>query len=93
MTCPSASGPISSSTAAIQDTWNPTWTTGGCVTKASALLAQPWVFQAVDQDLVSDDPICQTSQLQFTEANFAAGGWSGPGLGGLQTLTVELQPQ
>jgi hypothetical protein len=92
MSCPPASAPIAGATPIAYDTWEPTWSSGGCVTTASALLAAPWRFQVWDSDLTVDDTITPELTLQLTEAHFAAGRWSG-GYGALTSLTVQLQRQ
>lgn len=92
MQCP-ATTPVSSHTPTADDTWTPSWSSGGCTTKASFLLAQPFVFQPWDEDLTSDDPISDALQIQFTEANLSAGTVNATGLGGLQTITFQLTKQ
>jgi len=98
LNCPPTATPVDSQTPAVQDSVSPTWTTGGCATKASALLAQPLLFQVFDQDTISDDTITPPLQYQFTEANFNAGtvqaSCTPPNCqGGLTTITFTLTKQ
>jgi hypothetical protein len=89
MTCPPS---IASSTAAVQS-YSPSWTSGGCVTKAKNLLQASWTFQLWDEDLLSDDTITQVLSYQFKEQDFVAGAVTLSASGGMQSLTVQLQRQ
>ena len=89
---PLPSAPVSGFTPEAQS-YNPTWTSGGCVTKASALLAEPFTFWLTDVDVVSDDSITAVLQYQLTESDFASGSLSFQPSGGMEALTVQLQRQ
>jgi hypothetical protein len=89
MQCP---GAVATSTPEVES-YNPTWTTGGCTTKASALLANQWVFQLWDSDLSSDDTITSALGFQFTEQFLTAGTASFQASGGMTSLTVQLRKQ
>ncbi len=94
MTCPPTTAPVSTSTPFVQDNSNPMWSSGGCITRASALLAEPWRFQLFDDDLAADDTITGPLQVQFVEANFVAGSVTfNMAVGGITSLTVQLQRQ
>jgi hypothetical protein len=93
MICPPGSAPKQTSTPAVQDTLQPSWTTGGCVTTAGALLAEPWVFQPYDEDFSAHDPISQAWSYQFREADFIEGTVNLNAGGGLTSITVQLQKQ
>jgi hypothetical protein len=71
----------------------PSWSTGGCVAKASDLLASPWRYSVSDSDVLSDDSITGNLTHQVTEANFAAGSVTLPASGGMQSMTVQLVKQ
>ncbi len=93
MGCPPLSAPIQTSTPAVADTLNPTWTSGGCVTTAAALLSEPWQFQPYDEDISSHDPISQAWAYQFEEGDFQKGTITLNAGGGLTSITVQLQKQ
>jgi len=82
-----------SATPEASDTYQASWTSGGCTAKAKDLLASGWTFQVFDIDLVSDDTI--TAQLNVTlgEAQFIQGGFSLPPTGGLTAMSVQLVKQ
>lgn len=92
MTCPPTSAPVMSQTPEVQSL-TPAWSTGGCVTTAAALFAQPWLFQVFDIDLVADDTITSGLQVQFDEADLTAGSTAISPVGGLQSLQVQFVRQ
>jgi hypothetical protein len=92
MACPPAAAPVQGATPEVQS-YTPSWSSGGCVTKAKNLLAEPWVFRLWDIDLLSDDSITQSLQTQLSEQSFVAGSVSLGANGGMQSLTVQLQKQ
>ena len=93
MLCPPTSSPVQGMTPTAQNTYTPSWSSGGCITTASALLAGPWTFQPFDEDLASDDPISQPFTYRFEESDFVAGTVTLSAGGGLTSITVQLQRQ
>ncbi|MET0405068.1 MAG: hypothetical protein ABW123_21810 [Cystobacter sp.] len=87
MWCP---GSLDTLTSEVES-YNPTWTSGGCTAKASELLANRWLFQLWDSDISSDDTITNTLGFQFTEQILLAGTASFQASGGLTSLTVQLR--
>lgn len=90
MQCPGAT----SSTSTFEvESYNPTWTTGGCTARASQLMAEQWAFQLWDSDVSSNDTITDVRGVRFTEEQFTAGTISFGAVGGMTSLTVQLQKQ
>ena len=89
MQCPGSSA---TSTPEVES-YNPTWTTGGCTTKASQLLSNPWTFQLWDSDVSSDDTITSALVFQFTEQILTAGTVTFQASGGMTSMTVQLRKQ
>ncbi len=92
MACPPLSAPVQSGTPEVQS-YNPTWTSGGCVTKAKHLLAEQWVMQVWDIDFADDDTITQPLGYQFTESDFVRGSVTFSASGGMESMALELQKQ
>lgn len=90
MRCP---GSDTVSSTSEMESYNPTWTTGGCTAKAGQLMAEQWVFQLWDSDVSSNDTITGPLGARFTEQNFTAGTVSFGASGGMTSLTVQLQKQ
>ena len=81
------------STQEASNTYQPTWSTGGCSARAKDLLRAGWTFQVFDIDAVSDDSITGSLRVTPTEADFAAGSFTLQPSGGLQTMTVAMRRQ
>lgn len=90
--CPAGASTITSTTPAVQDTLSPTWSTGGCIMKASDLLSSGFAFQVWDQDVLSDDPVCPRTTLSVNQSDFV-GGELHPTAGALQAMIIKLVPQ
>ncbi|QRN95694.1 hypothetical protein JRI60_42690 [Archangium violaceum] len=90
MRCP---GSDTVSSTSEMESYNPTWTTGGCTAKASQLLADPWVFQLWDSDVSSNDTITGTLGFRFTEQHLIAGTVTLGASGGMTSMTVQLKKQ
>ncbi|MBL0693139.1 hypothetical protein [Comamonas sp. JC664] len=90
MLCPGATAVVET---AIAESFNPTWSTGGCEARAGLLLAEPWVFRLWDHDTTVNDTITDELRFQFTEQHFAAGTVTFQASGGMTSLTVQLQKQ
>lgn len=91
--CPPSATWSPGETPEASDTYSPSWTSGGCVATAAALLAEPWYFQVFDSDLTTDDTITAQDSYQLTEADFVRGYVTFNPVQGLQSMTVQLQPQ
>jgi len=90
MRCPGSSS--SFSTAQVES-YTPTWTAGSCTATASQLLADPWVFQLFDIDLVSNDTITGPLGYRFLETDLLAGSVTLGPSGGMTSLTVRVTKQ
>ena len=75
------------------ESYSPTWTSGGCIAQASALLAEPWVFQVWDSDVSSNDTITSPLGYQFTEEALTAGTVILQASGGMKSLTLQVRKQ
>lgn len=89
--CPATAAAVTSSTPEATDSYNPTWSTGGCLMKASDLMSQGFAISAFDNDPVGSDPITSKGTIIVTEAQLIAGTRTLTGAG--QTMTVEFQRQ
>jgi hypothetical protein len=90
MQCPGATSPTSTAEA---ESYTPAWTTGGCTARASQLMADQWAFQLWDSDVSSNDTITDVRGFRFTEEHFTAGTVTFGAVGGMTSLTVQLQKQ
>ncbi|MFN7130614.1 MAG: hypothetical protein ACK4N5_00930 [Myxococcales bacterium] len=71
--CPPAATAVATNTPQVSSL-TPTWSTGGCVTTAGALLTEPYVFQLFDADPFGfRDNVSARISHQVTEADLAAG--------------------
>jgi hypothetical protein len=71
--CPSNASMRTSRTPTVNDSYTPTWSTGGCVMRAQDLLTLGVGLDMWDEDLASDDLILAKSLLKVSEANLLAG--------------------
>lgn len=71
------------------DTWTPAWSTGFEFTAADLFAGVE--VKVMDSDAVSDDTITPTGLVQFTEADFAAGGKRYVNWGGVVSIDFLLQ--
>ena len=81
------------STPEASDTYQPSWSAGGCSAKAKDLLRAGWTFQVYDIDAISDDSITGSLRVTLTELDFSSGSFSLQPSGGLQSMTVTMRPQ
>jgi len=93
LNCPPVSAPIATETPYVQDDATPAWSSGGCATKASALLSGQFAFQLFDDDLASDDTITGPLAYQFTDADLSSGGVQLSGTEALTSITFQLTKQ
>lgn len=92
--CPSSATTITSSTPFVDDVFMVTWSTGGCVMKASDLLTLGFKIGVYDDDATSDDTIASPGMITVSEAELLAGRITGiTNNTTLTTLTVALQRQ
>lgn len=91
--CPSSSAtPVVTPTA--NDTFTPTWTSGGCTAKASELIASGFAIALDDEDVSADDGISGKGTINVTEALLLAGSVDGiTNNTTLTTMKVLLQKQ
>jgi hypothetical protein len=83
-----------SATPEASDTYQPSWTSGGCTAKAKDLLASGWFFQVFDIDIESEsDTITDLLHVTLYEAAFIQGGFSLEPTGGLRAMRVQLVKQ
>lgn len=91
MTCGDVTA--ATSTAEASNTYQPSWSVGGCSAKAKDLLRAGWTFQVFDIDAVSDDSITGSLRTTLSEADFVAGGFTLQPTGGLLTMSVTMRRQ
>ncbi len=91
--CPSTSANATSSTPTVNDSFNPTWTTGGCVMKAKDLLSVGYAIQVWDEDISSNDSVCGKGTITVKESDLLLGTMNLVALPNLISLNVALQKQ
>lgn len=92
--CPATATTVTSSTPSVTDSFAPTWTTGGCVMKASDLLTVGFDIAVYDEDVSSNDTIAGAGTITVTEAQLLAGHVDGiTNNSTLVTLSVSLTKQ
>lgn len=91
--CPATATSITVATPIVQDSYTPTWTTGSCTMKASALMSDGFAFQLYDSDLLSDDTITNGLLYKVTESDFVAGSITLGPSGGMQSAKFVLTPK
>lgn len=92
--CPGNATTVTSSTSAPQDTFTPTWSSGGCVLKASELMTLGFGIAVYDEDVSSNDTISGAGVIRATEADLLAGRIDGiTNNSTLTTLSVSLTKQ
>ncbi len=82
-----------STTDTAENTYSPTWSTGGCVMKASDILAGGFAYQVIDDDLLSEDTVTQKINVTVLETDLTAGVSSAVPTDGLTALRISLQRQ
>jgi hypothetical protein len=80
-------------TPVADNTYSPTWSSGGCVVPAGTLLQGGVAYQVVDDDVIGSDPITAKISVSVTEANLLAGAAIVAPSDGLTGLTISLQKQ
>ncbi len=91
--CPANRSMPNGSSPQVDETYTPTWTTGGCIGSAADLLSAGFGFTATEVDLSADDVICSFKTIAITEAQLRAGRIDVPAMCGLKSLTVALKKQ
>ena len=71
VTCPSATSAGKLGVTPQKESYSPTWTSGGCVTKAKYLLSAPFTFSLDDIDVAADDSITGKFAYQATADDLA----------------------
>lgn len=77
----------------VQDTDQPTWSSGGCSLRADALLTTGIAFAAQDVDALGEEVITARTTYHPVEANLRAGTASPGAAGGLSSVTFTFTPQ
>lgn len=91
--CPADSA-TPSFTPTANDTFMPTWTTGGCSAKAKDLLSKGFALSVTDEDVSASDGISGKGTLMVTEAQLLSGQMTGiTNNDTLVTLTVRFTKQ
>ncbi len=91
--CPANRSMPNGSSPEVDETYTPTWTTGGCTGTAADLLSAGFGFTATEVDVHDDDVICSFKTIAVTEAELRAGRIDVPAMCGLKSLTVALKKQ
>ncbi|OGR13009.1 MAG: hypothetical protein A2341_28120 [Deltaproteobacteria bacterium RIFOXYB12_FULL_58_9] len=92
LNCPPLGGTWDSQTPEVQS-YDPTWTTGGCIATASDLLSAGLEIQMFDVDVVVDDPIADMFTYVVTEDDLTNGSVTLIPDGNVGWLTLDLQLQ
>lgn len=92
--CPTSAA-ASTRTPTVQDTFNPTWSSGGCSAKARELLQSGFGVQVWDEDATTNDAITSKGTISVSEAALTEGRMilSTPDGGTLPSLTIQVQRQ
>lgn len=91
--CPQNATDKTSETDTVDDSYSPTWSSGGCVLKASELLSGGFAYQVIDADVLGGDPITQKVNVTVTEDDLLAGVSQAVPSDGLTALRISLQKQ
>ena len=92
--CPQSATDSTSTTDVVNDSYEPTWSSGGCVLKASQLLSGGFAYQVLDDDVLgATEPITQKINVSVTEADLLGGVSKAVPSDGLTALRISLQKQ
>jgi hypothetical protein len=91
--CPASEQNLSAVMPKVSDSFNPTWSSGGCTASASGLLADGVGFDAIDIDSLVSDQITYFSITTITEADLRAGTKTVGPTEGLDSMTLRLTKQ
>jgi hypothetical protein len=91
--CPSNEANVSAVMPKVSNDFNPTWSTGGCLVTASALMADGLGFDALEIDTTSYDVISPFTVVPITEADLRAGTKIVGPSGGLDSMTLRFTKQ
>lgn len=91
--CPRNASDVTSTTE-VSESYSPTWSTGGCVMKASDILAGGFAYQVVDEDVLgAEDNITTKTNVTVVEADLTAGVSSAVASDQLTAIRISLQRQ
>ena len=90
--CPSTVSSYNGLAAKVNNSYDPTWTTGGCTVTAAALFTGGFAFDCVDIDSISSDTITSFTTVPVTPATLRAGTLTGRA-GGLDSVTFTFTKQ
>ena len=71
--CPFNAASVTSQTPFVQDSFTPTWSTGGCLMKAKDLLSLGYSIEVWDADVSNDDVIAAKASIAVTEKHLLQG--------------------
>ena len=90
--CPATRSNYNGLAAKVQDSYDPTWTSGGCTVTAAQLFADGFAFDAIDIDGTGADTITSFTTVPVTAATLRAGTLTGSA-GGLDSVTFSFTKQ
>ncbi len=90
--CPATVSSYNGLAVKVDNTYDPTWTTGGCTVTASELFATGFAFDCIDVDGISSDQITAFTTVPVTPATLRAGTLTGSA-GGLDSVTFSFTKQ
>lgn len=91
--CPATHAMANGFSPKVQDSYDPTWSEGGCTGSTVDLITGGFGFTAVDVDFFADDEVCPFTTLPVTEAALRAGVLQLTSTCGFDSLTVTLTKQ
>ena len=78
----------------VEDSYDPTWSTGGCTATTVDLLTGGFGFEAKEVDFQFDDTVCGFTTIAITQADLRAGKIVATSpCSGLTSLTVSFTKQ
>jgi hypothetical protein len=91
--CPESEQNISAVMPTVNDNFNPTWSTGGCIATAAEFLTEGFGFEAVENDGTFDDVMTAYTIVPLTEAELRAGMKTIGPAGGNDSMTLRFTKQ
>ncbi len=91
--CPATRSMPNGACAKVQDSYDPTWSTGGCTGTTADLLGGGLGIKAIEVDAAFDDELCPFTTIAIDEAALRAGTVGLTSTCGFDSLTVTLTKQ
>ena len=91
--CPATHAMANGFSPKVQDSYDPTWSEGGCTGSSADLITGGFGFTATDVDFFDDDEVCPFTTLPVTEADLRAGMLQMTSTCGFDSLTITLTKQ